>query len=81
MSNEPKIEIRNKQGFFGVAIKNDDGSPVQEVVEGGKPVQEIRNKEAIGGTVRNADGTPVKVVLTVPRASLGNAPSPVLHKP
>jgi hypothetical protein len=52
---------RNKEGLFGT-VTNDDGSPVQEVVQDGEPVQEIRNKEGLFGTVTNDDGTPVKEV-------------------
>lgn len=55
-------EIRNKETVFGT-VKNSDGSPEQEVVEDGKVVQEIYNKETIFfGTAKNEDGTPVKEV-------------------
>ena len=66
MPNEPKIEIRNMETVFGGTVRNTDLSPVQEVVQDGKPVQEIHNKEEIGGTVKNRDGTPVKVIKAVP---------------
>jgi hypothetical protein len=55
-------EIRNKETVFGT-VKNDDGSPVMEVVNAdGDVVQEIHNKETVFGTVKNDDDTPVKEV-------------------
>jgi len=61
MPDESETEIHNKEGLFGTE-KNDDGSPVKEVVQDGKSVQEIHNKEGILGTEKNDDGTPVKEV-------------------
>lgn len=56
-------EIHNKETVFGT-VKNEDGSPVQEVVnDSGEAVQEIQNKETVFGTVKNDDGTPVKEVV------------------
>jgi hypothetical protein len=64
MSDDPNTEVRNKERFFTGTEKNADGSPVQEVVEDGKPVSEIRNKERFfTGTEKNADGSPVKEVV------------------
>jgi hypothetical protein len=55
-------EIRNQETLFGT-VKNEDGSPKQEVVnDDGKVVQTIENKENLFGTVRNDDGSPVKEV-------------------
>jgi hypothetical protein len=62
-------EIRNKEGFLDQLTgsdKNEDGSPVQEVVEDGDVVAEIHNKEGfldqLTGSDKNEDGTPVKEV-------------------
>ena len=64
MADEPKTEVRNKERVILGTEKNDDGTPVQEVVEDGKPVAEIRNKErVILGTEKNDDGTPVKEII------------------
>ena len=64
MPEETTTEIRNKESVFGNE-KNQDGSPVQEVVQDGKPVQEIRNKESVFGNEKNDDGTPVKEVKSI----------------
>jgi hypothetical protein len=61
MPDEPETEVRNKEGFLGTE-KNDDGTPVKEVVKDGEAVEEIRNKEGFFGTEKNDDGTPVKEV-------------------
>ena len=61
MSDAPDTEIRIKEGIFG-NDKNEDGTPVQEVVQDGEPVKEIRNKESIFGNEKNEDGTPVKEI-------------------
>ncbi len=61
MPDKPDTEIRNKESVFGNE-KNEDGSPVQEVVQDGEVVQEIRNKESVFGNAKNEDGTPVKEV-------------------
>ena len=58
-------EIRNKESLGGlITDKNADGSPVQEVMQGGEKKAEISIKESLGGliTEQNADGTPVKEV-------------------
>lgn len=63
MSNETKIQ--NKETFLGGTVKNSDGSPVKEIIEGDKATAEIRNKETfLGGTVKNSDGSPVQEVVT-----------------
>ena len=57
-------EIRNKESFLTGTEKNEDGSPVKEVLEDGDVVAEIRNKEEfLTGTEKNEDGTPVQEVV------------------
>jgi hypothetical protein len=62
-------EIRNKESIMDIfgTDKNEDGTPIQEVVEGGQVVAEIRNKESIMdifGADKNEDGSPVKEVVS-----------------
>jgi hypothetical protein len=55
-------EIRNKEGLFSNET-NEDGTPVQEVVENGDVIAEIHNKEGIFSNETNEDGSPVKEVV------------------
>ena len=64
--SDPKIEIKNKDHIIAPTEKNDDGSPVQEILADGKPIAEIKNSDhIIAPTDKNDDGTPVKVVTSL----------------
>ena len=64
MADDKNTEIRNKDTILGLDDKNQDGSPVKEVVEDGEVTAEIRNKETILGLDdKNEDGSPVKEVV------------------